>query len=40
MNEDILENDNYGVDLNLNDLYEDVEELLYLVGVEDIVESV
>lgn len=40
MNEDILENDNYGVDLNLNDLYEDVEELLYLVGVEDIIESV
>lgn len=40
MNKDILENDNYGVDLNLNDLYEDVEELLYLVGVEDIIESV
>lgn len=40
MNEDILENDNYGVDLNFNDLYEDVEELLYLVGVEDIIESV
>lgn len=40
MNKDILENDNYGVDLNLNDLCEDVEELLYLVGVEDIIESV
>lgn len=40
MNKDILENDNYGVGLNLNDLYEDVEELLYLVGVEDIIESV
>lgn len=40
MNKDILENDNYGVDLNLNDLYEDVEELLYLVGVKDIIESV
>lgn len=40
MNKDVLENDNYGVDLNLNDLYEDVEELLYLVGVEDIIESV
>lgn len=40
MNKDILENDNYCVDLNLNDLYEDVEELLYLVGVEDIIESV
>lgn len=40
MNKDILENDNYSVDLNLNDLYEDVEELLYLVGVEDIIESV
>lgn len=40
MNKDILENDNYGVDLNLNDLYEDVEELLYLVGVEDIIEKV
>lgn len=40
MKKDILENDNYGVDLNLNDLYEDVEELLYLVGVEDIIESV
>lgn len=40
MNKDILENDNNGVDLNLNDLYEDVEELLYLVGVEDIIESV
>lgn len=40
MNKDILENDNYSVDLNLNDLYEDVEELLYLVCVEDIIESV